>query len=275
MAEFSLSLLLLTAAGLGLAGGIAGFMAGLLGVGGGIIIVPAIYYVLSHSGYAGPHSMHVAVATSLAVIMFTAFSSGLAHSKKGAMDITLVRAWGPSIIAGVFAGTILSAFLSSDFLAWMFAGFILVMAVHMTLARGKKTRFKHPPAILRHTMGAVIGMVSSLLGIGGATLSVPAMTLFNIPIHRAVGTAPIFGLIIAVPATLGFILSGLHAENLPPWCFGYVNLAGIILMAPGAIVMVPYGARLTHALPTQKLRLIFALFLAVVAVHMMYNLFGR
>jgi len=267
--------LFLFAIGLLGAGVFAGIMAGLLGVGGGIVVVPAFYHLLTLLGVDESVRMHIAVGTSLAVIVPTSLSSVRSHRARGAVDMALLKSWAPAMTAGVVLGSILAALADSRLLTGIFATMALGFAA--SLAFGKETwrlgdRMPGPP--LREIIAAATGCLSTMMGIGGGTFGVTAMTLFGVPIHRAVGTAAGLGVVISIPATIGFVLSGWSVPGRPPFSLGYVNLAGFVLMAPGTVLAAPFGARLAHSMGRTLLTRAFALFLVVTSLRMFAQLFA-
>ncbi len=256
-------------------GAVSGFLAGLLGIGGGIVLVPGLFFALNAFGYDGDHVMHIAIGTSLAIIIPTGVSSVRAHWKHGAVQIDLVRRIGIGILAGVAVGTVIANHITGETLNIIFAGALLLLAVIMA---SDPSRFsladKVPGQPWSAMMGAVIGMLSTLMGIGGATISVPYMTLHRVPIHQAIATASALGLLISIPAALGFILIGWGVSGLPPFSVGYVNLLACAVIVPASVLMAPFGARVAHRVAVRPLRRIFAIFIAVVAVRMWYEVAG-
>ena len=267
--------LLILAAMMLLTGAVGGVIAGLLGVGGGIVIVPVLDLVLAALDVDSAVRMHVAVATSLATIVPTAISSSRAHHAKGAVDRDQLKRWGIAIFLGAIAGVLLASRVSGDMLSAVFGIVALIVAIKMLLPlEGKHIADAVPGGPAGQLIPFGIGGISSMMGIGGGTLSVPVMTLFNVPIHRAVGTAALFGLLISVPATAAFIVTGWHVEDLPQGSLGYVNLIGFAIIAPVSYLTAPWGARIAHALSKRQLSLMFGLFLTVVAVRMLVRAFG-
>jgi len=258
-----------------ISGAVAGFMAGLLGIGGGIVMVPVLYAAFGVVGVPEAWHMHLTVATSLAIVIPTAYFSSREHRKKGAIREDIIRSWTPFVIAGAVFGTVLAGSLKSAELVLFFAAIAFFMGIKMILPLEDKIVSKTPPKKpLSLVLGTAIGAASSLMGIGGATISVPTMTLFNVPIHKAVGTASLLGLIIAIPATLGYIWLGWGVEGLPAYSIGYVNLIGVLVVAPLTSVMAPLGARVAHLLPRRTLSIIFGLFLIVAAWRMAFPILG-
>ncbi len=261
------------AAALLAAGGVAGVLAGLLGIGGGIVMVPALYQVFALLGIDEAVRMHAAVGTSLAVILPTGLSSARAHWKRGAVDPSVLRAWGPWVVVGVALGTGLATVLGGRALTGLFAVVAFLMAIRLfTGSEDKALRDGLPPAPWSPAIGLGIGAISALLGIGGGTFSVPAQVMCGRPIRRAVGTAAAIGLIIALPGAVGFAVTGLGLDGRPPLSVGYVNLLGFACLVPASVAAAPLGARLAHALDPDLLRKGFAVFLLTVGGRMVYGL---
>lgn len=254
---------------LALTGIIAGLLAGLLGVGGGIVIVPVLYHVFSYLGIDVEIRMHLAVGTSLATIIPTSIRSALIHYRKGSFDIILFRSWVPGVFIGALLGTWLANLVAFTTLTTIFAIVALFVSLHMGFGR-KDLQLGAAPlgGIGLASLTGSIGALSAMMGIGGGILSVPTMTLFGIPIHRAVGTAAGLGTAIAIPAVIGFMLGGRGVTGMPPLSIGYVNWLGFGLIVPATILTVPLGARLAHALNPNPLRKVFAFFLGITAIRM-------
>lgn len=251
----------------------AGFLAGLLGVGGGIIVVPVLFYLFGILDVSPDIAMHLAVGTSLATIIPTSVASARSHQRNGAVDGPLLQIIGPAVIVGVLIGTVIAAFVSGQTLTAIFAGVAFVVALNMAFGRPEWRISKELPGKSGvSVMGVVIGTFSAMMGIGGGTLSVPFLTLFGHPVHRAVGTAAAIGFLIAVPGTIGFIVSGWTQTDLPPFAVGYVHLLGFALIVPTSVLMAPVGAKVAHGLDRRKLSLAFALFLALTSLRMFLSL---
>jgi uncharacterized membrane protein YfcA len=252
-----------------LSGCIAGLFAGLLGVGGGIVIVPMMEVALSFLGIDPSIRMHIAVATSLAVIVPTSISSARAHHKRQAVDVALVKRWAIFVLVGALAGTFVAAQVHSRVLAAVFALFAFLIALKMLFRQQDEAVVSEVPAAAWvFSIPTAIGFFSSMMGIGGGTFSVMVLTLFGKPIHKAVGTASLFGLFIAVPGTIGFIIAGWGNSMLPPLSLGYVSLVGFVIIAPATVLMAPIGARIAHGMSQRHLNLVFGLFLLVAAIRM-------
>ncbi|MEO1638927.1 MAG: sulfite exporter TauE/SafE family protein [Pseudomonadota bacterium] len=249
-------------------GGVAGILAGLLGVGGGIILVAAFFYVFSVLGFAGPDLMQMCLATSLATIIVTSVRSVLAHHKKGAVDWTILRGWAPGIVVGAALGVGIAATLRSEFLQLIFAVLATTVGLFMVFGRVNwRLGQAMPTGPFRIVFSPVIGFLSVLMGIGGGSFGVPVMTLFHVPIHRAVATAAGFGVIIAVPSVIGFLFVGV--ENAPPLTVGSVNLIAFGIVIAMTLITAPWGAALAHKMDPVPLRRVFGGFMILVALNML------
>lgn len=267
---FELPLGLLAAyVGLGLA---VGFLAGLLGVGGGLIIVPVLIMQFHAQGLAVGMEPQLALGTSLATIMFTAFSSVRAHHRHGAVAWPLVRRISVGAVVGTLVGAMLAAHVPAVVLKVFFVVFLFYAAVQMWLDF-KPAPHRQPPGVANASVaGGVIGAVSSWVGIGGGTLSVPYMLWHNVPIHRAIATSSAIGFPIAFAGTAGYILGGYNMAGLPAGSFGFVYLPALVGIAAGSVLTAPLGARTTHRLPVRRLKRIFALLLLILGVRMALTL---
>ncbi len=253
-----------------LTGLVGGILAGLLGVGGGIVIVPMLEFALGFAGVDPAIRMHIAVATSLAIIIPTSISSTRSHLKRHAVDVPLAKQWAAWIFAGALFGTWVASQLHSRILTAIFAGVAFLVALKMIFPMDDRTWTTEVPRGLGiKSVPTLIGFISTMMGIGGGSLSVPTLTHFGEPIHRAVGTAALFGLLIAIPGTLGFMITGFGNPSLPPGNIGYVSLVGLALIAPTTVLAAPLGARLAHAMNKRQLSLLFGVFLLIVAVRML------
>ena len=264
--------LLLIAVAMLATGCVAGVLAGLFGIGGGIVIVPVLEAVLGFAGVDAAVRMHIAVATSLATIIPTSIASARSHHRRGAVNTGIARRW----FGFVFAGAILGAWIASEIdgrgLALIFATLASFVAVKMSLFPETRNLTKQVPASpLVTAIPTGIGCLSAMMGIGGGILSVMTLRLFNEPMHRAVGTAALFGLAISLPGTIGFMITGFGDERLPVGNLGFVSLVGFALLAPTTILLAPVGARIAHALSGRKLSFLFGLFLVVAAARLFYR----
>ena len=261
------------AAALLAAGVVAGILAGLLGVGGGIVLVPVLFYVFSALGVSPEVKMHMAVGTSLMSMIPTSIRSALAHRKHGAVDEDLLRRWAGPAFAGAVAGILIAAWAKGPVLMAIFAVFASLAALHMAFGKESwRLASQLPGRVGQSIMAFVIACVSVMMGIGGGTFTVPTLTLFGYPIHRAVGTAAAIGVLIAVPGAIGFALSGLGAADRPAYSLGYASLLGVALIVPSTFIAAPWGATLAHRLDRVWLRRAFAVFLGATGVKMALNL---
>lgn len=253
-------------------GAASGFIAGLLGVGGGIVLVPGLFYILTAAGFPQEQMMHVAIGTSLGIIIMTGISSSRAHWKRGAVRKDILPGIIPGLIAGVAAGTFAASIVDGSSLKGVFAVALLFLSGVMLVDSSRFHLAQQLPRQPWHgLMGGFIGFLSTLMGIGGGTISVPYMTLCRVPIHQAVGTASFLGLIISVPAAIGFIAIGWNQDHLPPFSLGYINLPAWVMIVPVSMLAAPWGARVAHSVSVKRLRLVFAIFMMLVALKMLYG----
>jgi uncharacterized protein len=254
-------------------GAFAGVIGGLLGVGGGIVLVPAFFYAFSHLGFGGDQLMQVCVATSMATIIITSLRSVSAHNRKGAVDWTVLRAWGPTLVIAAAVGTFVASRVSSATLQAVFG--LMAGLAGLWMAFGRED-WRLGPAMpaqpVRSAWAAAVGAFSAMMGIGGGTFGVPLMTLYGMPIHRAVATASGFGVLIAVPAVLGFLF--LQVDDAPPWTVGAVNLPAFLVVIGTTLLTTPLGVRLAHAMNPRPLKRAFAVFLTLVALNMLRKVAG-
>ena len=253
----------------------AGVLAGLLGVGGGIVIVPVLEWVFELLGVPAEIRMHLAVGTSLAIIIPTSISSARAHYARDAVDINIAKRWSPFIVLGTVIGIIIASRVEGNVLTGVFGAVAFIVAVKMILPFDNRTLTSDVPrGALTATIPTVIGTISTMMGIGGGSLTVVTLTLMSQPIHRAVGTSALFGLVISIPASIGFVYAGWGNDMLPFGSIGFVNLIGFLLIAPTTVLAAPLGARIAHALSRRSLGLLFGLFLLLVSTRMMWQTFS-
>lgn len=258
--------------GLMVTGVVSGIAAGLLGIGGGAIIVPALSNALLLLGYDADVVQHVAVGTSLAIIIPTGIMSARAHYKRGALDLKVLRLWTPFIVAGTFIGGLMAGYFSGDVLRVVFAVMAFVIAANIVFAfQTRLMGHLHSSAATHRGSAFVVGYISSLMGIGGGSLTVPTLVAFGATMHAAVGTSAAIGVAIAVSGTLGFIISGWGAVGLPPLSVGYINLVALVLIAVLAAAFAPLGAALAHRLDQKTLKYVFAVFLVLVGLNMLWK----
>jgi uncharacterized membrane protein YfcA len=254
-----------------LVGAVAGVLAGLLGIGGGLVIVPMLVFCFSLQGIADSVTMHLALGTSMASIIFTAVSSFMAHHRRGAVHWDVVRRIVAGILVGTFLGTCLAARISTAGLKIFFVIFLYYVATQMLSNRKPKPSRQLPTMAGMFGMGNLIGVVSSLVGIGGGNLSVPFMIWCNIPLHHAIGTSAAIGFPIAISGTVGYIVNGLGAGDLPDLSLGYLYGPALLGIVSVSVLTAPLGVRLAHSLPVGRLKKIFAVLLYIVATRMLWS----
>jgi uncharacterized membrane protein YfcA len=256
----------------GVLGIVAGILAGLLGVGGGIVIVPLLTFTFTALHFPQEHLVHLALGTSLATIVFTSFSSFRAHHGKGTVDWPTVRRLTPGIFLGTILGSWVAARLSTGFLKGFFVCFTFYVALQMLLDIRPKPGRNLPGIPGLVAVGTAIGTVSSLVGIGGGSLSVPFLVWCNLNIYSAIGTSAAIGFPIALFGTAGYVLNGMAAEGLPPHAFGFVYLPALACIATLSYLTAPLGVHLSHRLPVTLLKRIFALLLIATGLRMLHGL---
>jgi len=255
-------------------GVVVGFVAGLLGVGGGLIIVPVLIALFQLYAIGAGIEPHLALGTSLASILFTSISSMRAHHQHGAVEWSLVRRIAPGIIGGTLLGAVLAARMSPQVLKLFFTLFLFYAATQMWLDFKPRPHRNLPNASGTTFAGGVIGAVSSWVGIGGGTLSVPFMLWHNVPLHRAIATSSAIGLPIAIAGAFGYAISGWNLASLPEYSVGFVYLPALAGIVAGSIFTAPLGARTAHRLPVRPLKKIFALLLYALAIRMAWSSLG-
>jgi uncharacterized protein len=256
------------------AGGLLmGFLAGLLGIGGGGIVVPVLYEVFRIAGMSDSVRMQVCVATSLAVIIPTSIRSARSHWRHGAMDFMVIRRLGPWVAGGAILGVFVASHAPAGLLKGVFAASTLFMARHIAFGNGGTAGPQTLPGQPWDGLaGAGIGLLSTLIGIGGGVYITSYMRLFGWPIHKAVGTASGFGPIIAIPAVIGYIAEGWNVPMGVPLSLGYVSIAGAIVLAPMSVLAAPLGVKVAHKLSRRTLEYVFVAFLLSVAARFIVSL---
>jgi uncharacterized membrane protein YfcA len=249
-----------------------GFLAGLLGIGGGMVMVPFLTLMLTARGVSPQLTVKMAIATSMATIIFTSISSVRAHHKRGAVRWDIVKRLAPGIVIGSLVGSLgVFSVIKGSALAIFFGLFVGFSATQMFLNKAPKPTRQLPGTAGTVTAGGVIGFVSGLVGAGGGFISVPFMAWCNVAIHNAVATSAALGFPIAVANVAGYIASGMRVENLPPASFGYIWLPGLVVVALCSVFTAPLGARAAHALPVGRLKRVFASILYLLAAYMLYK----
>jgi uncharacterized membrane protein YfcA len=250
-----------------------GFFAGLLGIGGGLMLVTLMVYLFTVQGFPADRLLHLALGTSITSIVFTSISSLRAHHQHGAVRWDIVRTATPGLVVGTLLGTLVADSLKSKYLAIFFVIFVYYSAVQMVANVKPKPARQLPGAGAMSAVAVVVGAVSSLVGVGGGVLTIPLMSLHNVPMRQAIGTSAALGLPIAIAGTVGFVVTGLGKDHLPPLTVGYVYLPALVGIVIGTFVTVPWGARMAHTMPVSTLKKIFAAILFVLATKMLFTLF--
>lgn len=251
-------------------GAVVGTMSGLLGIGGGLIVVPALAFILPKFGIASDMVMHIALATSLASIIITSGSSALNHLKLGNVDLFVIKWLMPGVVIGGFAGSNVAEWIPSHYLPKVFAVIVLLLAIQMFLSIKSQVTRNLPSPFITTCCGAGIGMVSSLAGIGGGSMSVPFLSKHGVEMRKAVGSSSVCGCVIAIAGMIGFIMHGAKVQGLPEYSIGYVYLPALLSIAATSMLTTKFGAKLATTMPTPKLKKIFAVFLLFVAFSMMF-----
>lgn len=256
-------------------GAIAGILAGLFGIGGGAILVPVLVQALAMMNVDESVRMHLAVATSLGIVVPTSIRSFMAHRKLGAVDMPLLKSWVVVLPIGAILASAVAAFISGASLKWIFTIIATVVGIKMLLNRPSWIVANDlPKQPARSFYGLLIGFFSTLMGIGGGIMNNTFMMLHNQPIKRAVATSSGVGVLISIPAVIGMILAGWHIQGLPPLSLGYVNMMAVALIMPVSLLTAPFGAKLAHAAPKRTLEISFGVFLLVVSAQFAWTLLG-
>lgn len=253
------------------AGLLAGFAAGIFGIGGGFVVVPALLVVLPLLGGTKDAIAHVAIGTSAATIIVTSIRSLLSHAKRGAVEFEVLKTWAPWIVLGCGAGVMLASHVDGTTLKMIFGGGVILMSLNFLLPKvsGKVLSDHMPSGILRVGIAGGLGTFSSLLGIGGGTIAIMVMTLCGRTIHRAIATASGIGTLIAIPTTIGFAIIGLKEGGLPWGSLGYINIPGTLAIASMSMLTAPLGVAAAHSLPAGPLKKIFGVYLLIIGVLML------
>lgn len=258
--------------GLSASGLVSGLFAGLLGIGGGAIIVPILSYAFEALGFGGNIAQHVAVASSLAIIIPTGAMSARAHYRRGAVDLGILRLWAPFVLGGTLVGGLMAGWFSGSALRIIFGVMAMFIAFNIVTPFQERLMGHLKGSPLTHRIAAtVVGYLSALMGIGGGSLSVPTIAAFGETIHKAVGTGAAIGVFIAIGGTIGFIVSGWGEPGMPPLSVGYVNLIAFVLVGGFAALTAPVGAAMAHRLQQKTLKYVFAAFLVLVGLNMIWK----
>lgn len=254
------------------AGAAAGFLAGLLGVGGGTIIVPIVLWLLHKQGVVSGFTQHLALGTSFAIMLFTTLSSAWAQHRRQSINWQIVKYLSPAMVVGSLLGATVSKFLPALFLQVFFIVFLYVIAVQMLLKLKPKPTRQLPQAKGLFASGGVIGLLSSWVGIGGGSLSVPFMTYCNVPIHVAVGTSAMLAWAMSVSGFVGYVVAGWNVADLPAHTFGFVYVPAVAVLAVCTVLFAPLGVRVAHRLAADKLKMAMGALLFLIATQMVWKM---
>lgn len=252
-------------------GAATGFVAGLLGIGGGMLLVPFLTLLFTIRGFPEQHLVHMAIATSLATILFTSVSSVRAHHKRGAVLWPVAKVLAPGILLGSLVGAQIAGRLPTVFIALFFAVFVGFSALQMLRDKKPKPSRELPKPLGMFAAGNVIGFISSIVGAGGGFISIPFMVWSNVKIHNAVATSAALGFPIAAAGAVGYIIAGMSETTMPPGTVGFIYLPALLAVAGGSVLTAPLGARVAHAMDTTRLKRVFALLLFALAGYMLYR----
>lgn len=255
-------------------GATAGFLAGLLGVGGGLIMVPALVFIAQQMDFAEQHILHLALGTSLATVVFNSISSIRSHHKRGAVRWPVFRQLAPGLLLGTLLGSLIAQYFKSLWLQGFFGLFAMLVGLQMLSAWRAEGRFALPGRRGFGLAGGAIGLISAWVGIGGGSMTVPFLSACRVSLREAIGTSSAAGLPIAIGGSLGYIWIGWNQVDLPQWSLGFVHLPALVLLAVSGALLAPLGARLAHSLPIAGLKRIFGLLLLLIGGKMLYGIVG-
>lgn len=251
-------------------GAVVGFLAGLLGIGGGLVIVPALVYILTELGVLESHVMPMALATSLASIIITSSSAALTHHKNGNIVWRHAFSISVAVAIGSFGGALIASHLPADVLKLVFAFFVICIASYMIASLKVARDIGEPSRLLLKIIGLITGVIASILGIAGGAILVPSLSYFGIPLRSAMGIATVCGVVVAIFGVLGFLITGSQVEGLPQWSFGYVYLPALLGIIVTSAFTAPLGVKAAANLPVASLKKYFAVFLILVAIKMVW-----
>jgi len=252
-------------------GVVTGILAGLLGVGGGLVLVPLFVIAFQMQGFPPDLIMHMALGTSLTSIIFTSFSSTRSHHRRGGVEWNIIKHICLGIVIGTYVGSYVASYIPARYLQLFFAVFLFYVTAQMVLGKVPKASRHMPGFLLTNVAGVCIGFVSSLVGVGGGTLSVPFMLWHNVGMRHAIGTSAAIGMPIALAGGLGYYINGLGASNLPEYSAGFIYLPALLGVVICSMLTAPIGARLAYTLPVPKIKKFFAIFLAIVGLRMLWT----
>jgi uncharacterized membrane protein YfcA len=254
-------------------GVVGGLIAGFLGVGGGIVIVPVLFWIFTSLKFPDEILMHMAIGSSLATIIPTSIASARAHYHKGSIDIDVLKKWGFGMFFGALIGGFIGKFFGANDLKYIFGLVALLVAINMFIKNPVTIRDSLPLSkFINFFVSGIIGFTSSLMGVGAGTIGVPTLVSFSMSIHKAIGTAAALGLFISVPATIGLAFSGFEVPNRPPMSIGVVNLIALFIMFPLTILFAPIGVKIAHLINQSVLKRVFGMFLIITSVKMLSSI---
>ena len=249
-----------------------GFVAGLFGIGGGLITVPFLYYIFGQLGIDQQYIMHLAVGTSFAIIIPTSTVSVLTHHKFNAVDFNIVKNYGIFVITGVVIGTIFAATLKTKSLVLFFSIVILFLGIYLLLIKEREQNIVSEMKLyLKVILGVIVGFISAIMGIGGAVMNVPIFKYFGYSINKAIGSAAAIGFLIALFGAIGFLISGSYLKTNLPLSIGFLNIPAFLIFIPITTFMARLGARTVHKIDKKKISKIFGLFLLIVATKFLFE----
>ena len=249
-----------------------GFVAGLFGIGGGLITVPFLYYIFGELGINQSYIMHLAVGTSFAIIIPTSIVSVLTHHKFNSVDFNVVKSYGGFVVAGVVLGTIFAATFKTKSLVLFFSIIIFLLGIYLLLIKEKKQNVVSEMKIyLKIILGSIVGFISAITGIGGAVMNVPILKFFGYSINKAIGSAAAIGFLIALFGAIGFLISGNYLNSSLPLSIGFINLPAFLIFIPITTFMARIGAKTVHSIDKNKISKFFGIFLLVVSIKFFYE----
>mgnify|MGYP001180435691 CR=1 FL=1 len=253
---------------------LVGFVAGLFGIGGGLITVPFLYYIFGSLGLDPRYLMHLAVGTSFAIIIPTSISSVITHHKFKAVDFEIVKSYGIFVILGVIIGTIFAASLKTKFLVLFFSIVIFILGIYLLLLKEKEKNIIIKIKLhLKIILGLIVGFISAPMGIGGAIMNVPILKFFGYSINRAIGSAAAIGFLIALFGAFGFLVTGSYLSSNLPMSIGFLNIPAFIIFIPITTFMARIGAKTVHTIDKNKISKIFGIFLLIISIKFLFEFF--
>ena len=246
---------------------LAGFLAGFFGIGGGVVVVPALYYLFTLAEIDENFRMHLAVGTSLANIIPISIISAFNHAKRKSVDFDLLKVISISVCIGVAFGSVIVSLLQGSSLMLIYSSILFLVALQFFFWKASwKLSDNFPTGFIKHIYGSSIGFLSVLIGVGGGSISVPILKMYNFPIHKAIGTGAAIGTLVAIPGTIGFIFAGINNGSNLPLSLGYVNFLGLLMITPMTMLATPFGVKFAHHLSKKKLNLVFASFILIMSI---------